>query len=58
MRERRAAQTPQQGSTTTDLKSTSFLKSAAGIATLVIFGAGVAYAVYSSSNDRIKSPGR
>jgi hypothetical protein len=57
MKERRAEQAP-ASATTTDLRSGSFLKSAAGIATLVVFGAGVAYAIYSSSNDRIKSPGR
>lgn len=42
----------------TDLRSGSFFKSKAGVATLVLFGAGVAYAVYSSSNDRIRSTGR
>lgn len=59
MKERRAAQTPQpaQGAST-DLRSGSFFKTAAGIATLVIFGGGVAYALYSASNDRISSPGR
>lgn len=56
MKERRAAQTPATAST--DLRSGSFFKSKAGIATLVIFGGGVAYAVYSSSNDRIRSTGR
>jgi hypothetical protein len=54
---RDAAQTPQPAPNA-DLRSGSFFKSAAGIATLVIFGAGVAYAVYSSSNDRIRSTGR
>lgn len=57
MKEGQGAQVP-QGQATTDLRSGSFFKSAAGIATLVIFGGGVAYALYSSSNDRIKSPGR
>lgn len=55
LRERQGQSNP---SPQTDLKSGSFLKSGAGIATLVIFGAGVAYAVYSSSNDRIRSTGR
>lgn len=57
LKERRGAQTP-PASTTTDLRSGSFFKTPAGIATLVIFGAGVAYAVYSSNNDRIRSEGR
>jgi hypothetical protein len=56
VKERQGAQTPQ--TSTTDLRSGSFFKTAAGIATLVIFGAGVAYAVYSSNNDRIRSEGR
>lgn len=56
MKERRAAQTTP--APTTDLRSGSFFKSKAGIATLIIFGGGVAYAIYSSSNDRIRSEGR
>ena len=44
--------------TTTNLREGSFFKSKAGIATLLIFGGGVAYALYSSSNDRIRSTGR
>jgi len=56
MKERRAAQPP--AAPTTDLRSGSFFKSAAGVATLIIVGAGTAYALYSASNDRIKSPGR
>lgn len=55
MKERRAAQ---DQSASTDLRSGSFFKSKAGIATLVVFGAGVGYAIYSSSNDRIRSTGR
>ncbi len=42
----------------TDLRSGSFFKSKAGVATLVLFAAGVGYAIYSSSNDRIRSTGR
>jgi hypothetical protein len=56
MKERQAGQSnpaPQ-----TDLRAGSFFKTPAGIATLVIFGAGVGYAIYSSSNDRIRSEGR
>lgn len=56
MRERRGEQAP--ATPATDLRSGSFFKTKAGVATLVIFGAGVGYAVYSSSNDRIRSTGR
>lgn len=42
----------------TDLRSGSFFKSPVGILAIVAFGAGVGYAVYSSSNDRIRSEGR
>jgi hypothetical protein len=56
MKERRAAQAP--ATATTDLRSGSFFKSKAGIAALLIIGAGTAYAIYSASNDRIKSSGR
>lgn len=42
----------------TDLRTRSFLKTPAGIATLIIFGVGVGYALYSASDDRIKSAGR
>lgn len=55
LRERQAQGKP---APQTDLKSGSFFKSLPGIATLVVFGAGVGYAIYSSSNDRIKSTGR
>ncbi len=56
LKERRATQTPPTA--TTDLRSGSFFKSKAGVATLVIVGIGAAYALYSASNDRIKSTGR
>jgi hypothetical protein len=42
----------------TDLESGSFFKSKMGVAVIAAFGAGVGYALYSASNDRIKSPGR
>ena len=59
MRERRAAQTPAApAAPSTDLRSAKFLKSKLGVATLVLFGAGVGYALYSASNDRIRSTGR
>lgn len=57
--ETRAAQpqSPPSGGST-KLESGSFFKSGPGIAVLAAFGAGVGYALYSASNDRIKSPGR
>lgn len=57
MKERGATQAPPT-TTTTNLRSGGFFKTPAGIATLVIFGAGVSYALYSANNDRIKSAGR
>lgn len=56
MKERRAAQ--DQPTSSTDLRSGSFFKTKAGVATLVILGAGVGYAIYSASNDRIRGTGR
>ena len=41
-----------------DLGSPSFFKKPAGIAVLVALGAGVGYALYSTSNDRIHSVGK
>lgn len=38
--------------------SPSFFKSPAGIVTLVLVAVGVGRAIYSTKNDRIKSPGR
>jgi hypothetical protein len=38
--------------------SPSFFKSPAGIAVLAVFAAGVGYAIYSTQNDRINSPGK
>ena len=58
MTSRDGAQSQPGTAPSADLRSGSFFKSKAGVATLVIFGAGVAYAVYSSSNDRIRSTGR
>lgn len=48
----------QAGAPRTDLGSTSFFKSPAGIITLVAVGVGVGYALYSTNNDRIKSPAK
>jgi hypothetical protein len=42
----------------TDLESGSFFKTPVGIAVLAAFGVGVGYALYSASNDRIRSEGR
>lgn len=42
----------------TDLRTKSFFKTPAGVATLLIFVAGVGYALYSSREDRIRSEGR
>lgn len=49
----------QQSQPTVDkgkLESGSYFKSTAGIITLVAVGVGVGYALYSTSNDRVKSP--
>lgn len=46
------------GGTTTDLGSSSFFKTKAGVVTLVLAAAGVGYALYSTSQDRVKSPAR
>lgn len=55
---RAANATNEQSGSSRDLQSGSFFKSPAGIAVLVAFGVGVGYALYSSSNDRIRSSGR
>ena len=39
-------------------QSSSFFKTGTGITVLAIAAAGVAYALYSTSHDRIHSPGR
>jgi len=41
-----------------DADSVSFFKKPIGIAALITFAAGVGYAIYSTSNDRINSPGK
>ena len=41
-----------------DLSTPNFFKTPAGIITLVAIGVGVGYAIYSTSHDRVKSPGR
>ena len=46
----------QNDSPRTDLGSSSFFKTKAGIITLVAVGAGLGMALYSTSNDRVKSP--
>ena len=52
-----AAQSQPAGDSAT-LESGSFFKTPVGIAVLAAFGAGVGYALYSASNDRIRSSGR
>jgi hypothetical protein len=42
----------------TDLGSPSFFKTPAGVITLVAVAAGVGYAIYSTSHDRVKSPAK
>jgi hypothetical protein len=44
--------------TNTAKQSASFFKTGPGIAVLAAFAAGVSYALYSTSHDRIHSPGR
>jgi len=44
--------------TQSNLESKSFFKTKAGAATLILFGAGVGFAVYSSSNDRVRGANR
>jgi len=46
------------GQPKTDLGSKSFFKSPAGIVTLILVGVGTGVALYSTSNDRIKSPAK
>jgi hypothetical protein len=48
----------QQGGTTTDLGSRSFFRTPGGIIALVALAAGVGYTLYSTSNDRVKSPAK
>jgi hypothetical protein len=48
----------QQTGGTTDLGSRTFFRTPAGIAALVALAAGTAYALYSTTNDRVKSPAR
>lgn len=41
-----------------DVSTPSFFKTPVGIAVIAVFAAGTGYAIYSSKQDRIKSPGR
>lgn len=50
---RRSAQ-----STDVNKESAAFFKSGTGIVVLAVIAAGVGYALYSVSNDRINSPGK
>lgn len=47
-----------QNQGTTSLGSSSFFKTKAGIITIVAMAAGVSYALYSTSHDRVTSPNR
>jgi hypothetical protein len=50
------AASQQGGTTSADLGSKSFFKTPAGIITLAVVGAGLGYALYSTSHDRVESP--
>jgi hypothetical protein len=52
------ARAQEGGWTNPDRGSSSFFKSPAGILTLIVVGTGTAFALYSTSHDRVKSPGR
>lgn len=51
-------QTPSGQTGNARLERGSFFKSPIGIAVIAAFGVGLGYALYSSSNDRIRSEGR
>jgi hypothetical protein len=46
------------GQAATNLGSKSFFRTRAGIVAIVLVGVGTGVALYSTSNDRISSPGR
>ena len=50
------ARAAQSGSGQADLGSNSFFKTPAGVITLIALGAGVGFALYSTSHDRVTSP--
>jgi hypothetical protein len=52
----RMARAQSNTGTKTDLGSPSFFKSPAGIITLIAVGAGLGFALYSTSHDRVQSP--
>ena len=43
---------------TPNADSPSFFRTKAGVMVLAVFAAGVGYAIYSTQNDRINSPGK
>ncbi|MFO7691451.1 MAG: hypothetical protein R6V57_00040 [Vicinamibacterales bacterium] len=53
-----AAAKQDPGAQVNQLESKSFFKSPAGIIALVLVGVGTGAALYSTSNDRIKSPSK
>jgi hypothetical protein len=52
------ANTARRAQQTDSSRDSSFFKSKPGLAALAIMAAGVGYALYSTKNDRIKSPGK
>lgn len=46
------------GAPSTDLGSPSFFKTKAGVITLLVTAVGIGFTVYSTSHDRVKSPGK
>jgi hypothetical protein len=54
--ERTSAVRAQNTSSTSE--STSFFKSRTGLIVIAVMAVGVGYAIYSTQNDRINSPGR
>jgi len=57
-RSTRGSTTGSAQTTTAGKESPAFFKSGAGIAVLAVVAVGVGYALYSSSHDRIHSPGK
>jgi hypothetical protein len=55
---RSSARLSQDAQPQTDLGSGSFFKTKAGIIALVAVGVGLGVTLYSTSNDRVKSPGK
>ena len=54
----RAAGSSRRATQSGPVRDTSFLKSKWGVVALAVMGVGVGYALYSTQNDRITSPGK